>query len=202
MKLYADDIDNNGKIDPVLFYYIKDENGDRKLFPSIDRDKLLTQVPSLKNKFATNKEFAKATPRDIFSESKDLQILTCNETRSAWFENKGNGKFEMHALPVEAQFAPVNAIVCEDMDGDGIKDILLAGNDYQTEVMAGRYDASYGCFLKGLGNKNFKYISPAISGFFVNGDVKDMKMVTDAKKQKLILVGVNNDSLKVFKCNR
>ena len=38
MKLYADDIDNNGKIDPVLFYYIKDENGDRKLFPSINLD--------------------------------------------------------------------------------------------------------------------------------------------------------------------
>ena len=50
---------------------------------------------------------------------------------------------------MEAQFAPVNAIVCNDLDGDGIKDILLAGNEYQTEVMTGRYDASYGCFLKG-----------------------------------------------------
>ena len=202
MKLYANDIDNNGKIDPLLFYYIKDENGGRKLFPSINLDQFAASVPLIKKKFSSNKNYAKATPGDIFTSNKNLQILTCNETRSAWFENKGNGKFEMHALPVEAQFAPVNAIVCEDLDGDGIKDILLAGNEYQTEVRAGRYDASYGCFLKGLGNKNFKYISPAISGFFVNGDVKDMKMVTDAKKQKLILVGVNNDSLKVFKCNR
>jgi hypothetical protein len=94
----------------------------------------------------------------------------------------------------------VNTIVCEDMDGDGIKDILLAGNEYQTEVRAGRYDASYGCFLKGMGNKNFVAVPQSASGFFVNGDVKDMKLITNAKKEKLILVGVNDDSLKVFKC--
>jgi len=200
MKLYADDIDNSGKIDPVLFYYIKDEDGKRKLFPSINRDELSAQVPALKNKFLSNKDFAKATHDDIFTNSKNLQVFTCNETRSCWFENKGNGKFVMHALPMEAQFAPVNAIVCTDMDGDGIKDILLAGNEYQAAVLTGRYDASYGCFLKGINNKEFKFISPSISGFKIDGDVKDMKMIMNAKKEKLILVAVNNDSLKVFKC--
>jgi hypothetical protein len=101
---------------------------------------------------------------------------------------------------VEAQFAPVNAIVCEDMDGDGIKDILLAGNEYETEVMTGRYDASYGCFLKGKNNKEFQFVSPSISGFKIDGDVKDMKMISNNKNEKLILVAVNNDSLKIFRC--
>ena len=50
---------------------------------------------------------------------------------------------------MEAQFAPVNAIICDDLDNDGYKDLLLAGNEYQTEVITGRYDASYGCFLRG-----------------------------------------------------
>ncbi|HZW66503.1 MAG TPA: VCBS repeat-containing protein, partial [Hanamia sp.] len=186
----------------LLFYYIRDENGDRQLFSSINLDQLAANVALIKKKFPSNKDYAKATPDDIFTSDKNLQILTCNETRSAWFENKGNGKFEMHELPVEAQFAPVNAIVCEDMDGDGIKDILLAGNEYQTEVRTGRYDASYGCFLKGIGNKNFVAVPRSASGFLVNGDVKDMKLITNAKKEKLILVGVNDDSLKVFKCNR
>jgi hypothetical protein len=200
VKLYADDIDNNGKIDPILFYYIKDENGDRQLFPSINLDQLASNVPLLKKKFSSNKDFAKATPDEIFTDSKNLQILTCNETRSCWLENKGNGKFEMHVLPMEAQFAPVNAIICSDMDDDGINDILLAGNEYQTEVRTGRYDASYGSFLKGMGNKDFKFISPEKSGFFINGDVKDMKLITNAKNEKLILIGVNDDSLKVFMC--
>ena len=200
MKLYADDIDNNGKIDPVLFYYIKDENGDRKLFPSINLDQFAADIPTIKKKFSSNKDFTKATPGDIFTESKHLKILICNETRSCWLENKGGGKFAMHALPMEAQFAPVNAIVYADMDGDGINDILLAGNEYQTEVKTGRYDASYGCFLKGMGNSKFNFISPAKSGFLINGDVKDMKMITNSKNEKLILVGVNDDSLKVFEC--
>ena len=199
MKLYAEDIDNNGKIDPVMFYYIKDENGKRKLFPSINRDQLAAQAPVIKKRFLLNKDYAEATEDAIFTDTKNLNVLTCDETRSCWLENKGNGKFVMHPLPIEAQFAPVNAIVCADMDGDGIKDILLAGNEYQTEVMTGRYDASYGCFLKGTTNKGFKVISPVISGFKIDGDVKDMKLITTANNQKLILVGINNDSLKVFK---
>ena len=95
--------------------------------------------------------------------------------------------------------APVNAIVCTDVDGDNINDLLLAGNEYQAEVNTGRYDASYGCYLKGAGNGNFSTISPATSGFIVNGDVKDMKLVTTLKNQRLLLVAVNNDSLKVFR---
>ncbi|MEO7044874.1 MAG: VCBS repeat-containing protein [Ferruginibacter sp.] len=199
MKLYAGDIDNNGKIDPVMFYYIKDEDGKRQLFPSINKDQLAAQAPAIKKKFLLNKDYAKATEDAIFADSKNLQVLTCNETRSCWLENMGNGKFVMHALPVEAQFAPVNAIVCADMDGDGINDILLAGNEYQTEVMTGRYDASYGCFLKGINNKDFKVISPSLSGFKIDGDVKDMKLITTTNHEKLILVAVNNDYMKVFK---
>ena len=86
------------------------------------------------------------------------------------------------------------------MDGDGIMDILLAGNEYQTDVMTGRYDASYGCFLKGLGNKEFKVISPVRSGFKVDGDIKDLKLIKNGANEKLILVAVNNDYMKVFKC--
>jgi len=200
MKLYAEDIDNNGSIDPVMFYYIKDEDGKRKLYPSINKDQLAEQVPLIKKKFLLNKDFAKATADDIFHDNKNLQVLTCDETQSCWLENLGNGKFAKHVLPKEAQFAPVNAIVCADMDGDGIKDILLAGNEYQTEVMTGRYDASYGCFLKGMNNKTFKTVSPAVSGFKIDGDVKDMKLVTTINKQKLILVAINDDYMKVFKC--
>lgn len=156
------------------------------------------QVPLINKQYASNKDFTTATADKIFGNSKSLVVLTCSETRSCWIENKGNGQFEMHALPGEAQFAPVNAIICDDLDGDGIKDILLAGNEYQAEVLTGRYDALYGCFLKGDNKKQFKAISPVVSGFKVDGDVKDMKMITTATNKKLILVAVNNDYLKVF----
>ncbi len=200
MKLYAEDIDKNGSVDPVMFYYIKDEDGKRELYPSINKDQLAAQVPLVKKKFLLNKDYAKATAEEIFPSNKDLKILTCDETQSCWIENAGNGKFIKHVLPTEAQFAPVNAIVCADVDGDGIKDILLAGNEYQTEVMTGRYDASYGCFLKGMSNKEFKSVSPAASGLKIDGDVRDMKIITTVNNEKLILVAVNNDFMRVFKC--
>lgn len=102
---------------------------------------------------------------------------------------------------MEAQFAPVNAIICDDFDNDGFKDLLLAGNEYQTEVMTGRYDASYGLLLKGSRNKTYEPVSPVKSGFIIKGDVKDMAVIRSVKGEKMILAAVNNDSLRVFKIN-
>jgi hypothetical protein len=128
--------------------------------------------------------------------------LYCDETRSCYFENVGNGKFVKRVLPMEAQFAPVNAIVCDDFDNDGLKDLLLAGNEYQTEVVTGRYDASYGCFLKGSNKKTFTAVPPVKCGFILKGDVKDMRLLQLATGEKIILAAVNNDSLRVFRIKK
>ena len=125
--------------------------------------------------------------------------LHCDETRSCWLENAGNGKFIKHPLPVEAQFAPVNAIICDDMDNDGFKDLLLAGNEYQAEVITGRYDASYGCFLRGNADKSFRTVPAAQSGFILGGDVKDLSLIRLTNGEKILLAAVNNDSLRVFR---
>lgn len=194
MKLFAKDIDNNGSIDPVMFYYIKTNSGERKLYPSIGKDMLTGQVPSLKKKFVHHKEYIQTSVDDIFTDKKSLIELTCDESASCYFENLGNGKFAKHILPIEAQFAPVNAILCHDFDKDGHTDLLLAGNEYQTEVMTGRYDASYGLLLKGDGKHTFTPVLPAESGFITNGDVKSMKLLGQS-----VIVGVNNDSLQTFK---
>jgi hypothetical protein len=203
MELYAGDIDGNGSIDPVFFYYIKDNNGKKKSFPAINRTMLASQVPAIKKQFLLHGNYAYASFEDIFKGKKDnLLHFSCNETRSCYFENTGNGKFIKHSLPQEAQFAPVNAIICEDLNNDGYKDLLLAGNEYQTEVMTGRYDASYGCFLKGSDKKIFTPVSPVQSGFIIKGDVKDMALIRGVKGEKLVLVAVNNDSLRVFRINK
>jgi enediyne biosynthesis protein E4 len=102
---------------------------------------------------------------------------------------------------MEAQFAPVNAIICDDLDNDGFKDLLLAGNEYQSNVMTGRYDASFGCFLKGSADKKFIPVPPAESGFVLDGDVKSMAMIRLSNGEKIILAAVNKDSLRVFSVN-
>lgn len=200
MELVAADLDGNGSIDPIPFYYIKDQTGVKRLYPGINRRQFADQVPAIKKQFLHHANYAKATFDDIFKDRpKDsLRRFTCTETRSCWFENLGSGQFRRHILPQEAQFAPVNAIICDDLDGDGVTDLLLAGNEYQTDVMTGRYDASYGCFLKGLAGKNFLAIPPTRSGFIVRGDVKDMALVSNRVGQKMVVVAINNDSLRVM----
>jgi hypothetical protein len=201
MQLFATDWDGNGSIDPFLFYYIKDGNGSKHSYPAINRSRFAEQVPAIKKQFLLHADYARAGYQDIFKGKAPEKILQfhCNETRTCYFENTGNGKFIKHALPIEAQFSPVNTIICDDLDNDGFKDLLLAGNEYQAEVMTGRYDASYGCFLRGGRNKSFTSVPPATSGFILNGDVKDMSLIRLLNGEKILLAAVNNDSMRVFK---
>ena len=203
MQLFATDIDGNGSIDPVLFYYIKGMDGKKHLFPAISRSQFSEQVPAIKKQFLHYKDYSNATFEEIFKNKtkKDILQLNCDETRSCFFENIGTGKFIKHPLNIEAQFAPVNSIICDDLDNDGFKDLLLAGNEYQAEVMNGRYDASYGCFLRGSRNKSFTSVPTAESGFILDGDVKDMAIIRMQNGKRIILAAINNDSLHVFNIN-
>jgi enediyne biosynthesis protein E4 len=204
MQLFAKDLDGNGSIDPLFFYYIKGEDGKKHLYPAISRAMLSEQVPAIKKQFLYAKDYSKASFDEIFSGNKKegLLHLSCDETRSCWFENLGNGKFKKHILPAEVQFAPINSIICNDVDGDGYKDLIVAGNEYQAEVMTGRYDASYGLFLKGSKDRTFQFIPSAKSGLIVAGDVKDMELIPLSNHEKILLVAVNNDSLRVFKIGK
>lgn len=203
MQLFATDLDGNGSIDPVFFYYIKANDGKKYSFPGISRSLFSDQVPAIKKQFLLYKDYARADYNEIFKGKSNENILQlrCDETRSCYFENTGNGKFIKHPLPVEAQFAPVNAIICDDFDNDGFKDILLAGNEYQADVMTGRYDASYGCFLRGSSNGSFTWTPPVKSGLILNGDVKDMSLIRLLNGKKILLAAVNNDSLRMFEIN-
>ena len=78
----------------------------------------------------------------------------------------------------------------------------MAGNEYEADVMTGRYDASYGVFLKGGKNKSFQFVPPTNSGLIIDGDVKDMELIELRDKSKLLLVAINNDSLRTFKINK
>jgi hypothetical protein len=47
-----------------------------------------------------------------------------------------------------------------DYNGDGNLDLLISGNFYATEVVAGQYDALDGLYLQGDGRGNFYPVLP------------------------------------------
>ena len=196
MLLYAKDMDNNGLEELIPAYYIKDNDGQYQLFPALDRNQLAQEIPAVKKKYLLHKEYSTVTMarlKDDFG-GEGWTELRCETSSSIWLENMGNGKFKAHSLPVQAQFAPINSIVATDVDGDGTLDLLLAGNEYQTESNTGRYDASYGLVLKGDGRGNFRLLDMTHSGLVLDGDIRAMKMIGE----KLLLAAPNDSKLKTF----
>lgn len=200
LKVYAKDFDGNGSVDPVLVCYMKNEQGEIKPFPMHTRDDLIAQMARARKQFTRYAPYGAATINEVLSaqDQQDALVKQATHFASSYVENLGNGTFRMKALPIEAQVAPVYGMVSQDVDEDGNVDLLLAGNDYGTEVFTGRYDAMTGLLLKGDGKGNFQSVRMAQSGFFADGDAKGMAVLYDAKGAERVVVTQNQDSLKVF----
>lgn len=177
------DFDGNGAIDPILSYYIQGTS-----YPYVTRDELLDQIAMMRTRFTNYESYADATLEDIFSaqELEDAGYLEANFLKTAYFESTATGKFQERPLPLQAQSSPIFAISVLDVDGDGNKDLLLAGNIEQARLRFGKSDANYGMLLKGDGNGHFTYVPQWQSGFKIKGDVRSIMNLGDR-----LLFGVN-----------
>ena len=174
-----------------------------KSYPQLLRHDLVAQLPHLKKKFLKYEDYQGKTIDEIFTkeelEGSIKQEINMLESVILW--NQGNGSFKIEKLPQEAQLSPVFAILLEDIDSDGIVDILLGGNLYNVKPEIGRYDASYGVYLKGLGKGEFNVIPTKESGFLLEGEIRDFKWIHSNGK-KILMVVRNNDSLQFFELNK
>ena len=204
VSIYAKDFDKNGGLDIITTVYLPDEHGVLKEFPAQSRDEQVEQIPILKKRFLTYKEFGKATINDIFShdELKDALKLKANNFENSYIENLGNGKFKIKALPSVAQYSCLNGMVAEDFDQDGNVDIAIVGNDYGTEVTTGRYDACNGLILKGDGKGNFQPLSILQSGWFIPGNTKAVVKLKSSSGNLLMAASENRGPLKVFELRK
>ena len=200
MTILAKDRDDNGRVDPMVFCYIRAEDGTRQPFPMHTRDDMISQLISIRKQYPTYESYGRASIDELWSKQ-DRQgaiALQATDLRSSYVENQGNGRFSITPLPIEAQVAPVYGMVSDDVDGDGNLDLLLVGNDYGIEPISGRHDAFLGLCLTGDGQGTFTSRSVAESGFFVPGDAKGLATVHTAKDEDVWVATQNQDSLLVF----
>lgn len=201
VSIYAKDFDKNGRFDIVTTLYLKNESGKLMEFPAQNRDEIVEQLPVLKKRFLTYKEFGRADLSNLFEpeELKDAITLRANQFNSCYIENLGNARFSIRPLPVEAQIAPLYGMVVNDVNKDGNLDVAITGNDFGTEVTNGRYDALNGLLLLGNGNGGFSAESILHSGLYIPGDGKAIVQLAGVNNSYLLAASQNRGPLKVFK---
>lgn len=186
VTIYYDDFDKNGVVDPVCTYYIGE-----KSYPMFSRDEMLDQITALKRKYTSYAAYADATLEDVFGkEAVDRsRKVYCKELKSIVLENLGGFGFKRHELPETVQFSRTSGIIAQDLDGDGKKDLVLAGNFQPYRVQLGPCDASLGVVLKQTGPFQFTIVPPAEAGLWVGGDIRSAALLNHSR----ILFSVNND---------
>ncbi|MBT8231851.1 MAG: VCBS repeat-containing protein [Bacteroidia bacterium] len=190
--VFCSDFDDSGNLDIVLS---KERKG--KFLPVRGRECSSQQMPFIKEKFPTFKSFAEADLGAIYGDDKLSNAVhyTANNFESIVLINNGNGDFTSSSLPVDAQFGPTLSTVIIDVNKDGHMDIIGAGNIYNSEVETLRYDASKGYVLIGDGKGQFT--AENNSGFKVDGNVKDIEVITSNEKVQLV-VAKNDADVEVF----
>lgn len=194
-EVYSNDMDKNGSLDIVLGY-----SSEGKTYPVRGRECSSQQVPQIKKDFPSYEAFGNATILDVYGDALERSLhYSANWMASSYIENLGQGRFQYHALPNQAQLSSANSLLIEDFTGNGHSDILLAGNLFASEVETQRHDASIGVLLEGDGKGGFRPMSFEESGFFAQGDVKDMAMIKGNNGKKIVVIARSNMALKVVK---
>ncbi|HEX8039717.1 MAG TPA: hypothetical protein VF490_11225, partial [Chryseosolibacter sp.] len=193
VQLFAWDLNSDGVLDPVINYFIQG-----KSYPMPSRDELLDQVSTLKKKFIKYEDYAAATMEDIATPEQLHQAYKFNAYRleSSWLENVEGKQFKLRALPELAQLSAINGFVYDDFTGDGAKEIIAAGNFYPFKPQLGRSDASYGIVL--TYDKGIISADGVHSRLWLEGDIRDIKLVHFNSGIKRILVSRNNDRASVY----
>lgn len=189
-ELFYDDFDSDGRLDPILSYYI-----DETRHPHVLLDRLRETVPSLGARFSSYGEYADATLDDLLTpqEQKAAGRLEVTRLETSLFL-LDDGTFREETLPVEAQFAPVFDAHSIDYNEDGHTDVILTGNMNETRVRFPKYDANYGVLLRGDGTGEFTYVPQHRSGFQLEGDVRNVIQIGER-----VLFGTNRDSVRAYR---
>ncbi|HMQ48743.1 MAG TPA: VCBS repeat-containing protein [Saprospiraceae bacterium] len=189
LTVFIHDFDQNGTAEQIACQATPEGH-----FPIHDIDELYRQMPFLKKKFRTYREFSQAPlevllPAEQLSQALRLQLNECRST-VLWNDK---GTLHLEALPRELQYSTIHAILITDFNQDTYPDLLLGGNDYKCKPQFGRQDASLGWLCYGEKQKEGVIFADCQS-LGIPGQIRSIKKIN----QNQIIVGVNDEKIAVF----
>lgn len=189
LQLHLADFDGNGRMDPVISCYIQGES-----YPAYSRDEILDHIAPLRKVYTTYEIYSGVTTQVFLDNFPNIkpEIFKSTNLSTSYFRND-NGTFVKVDLPVQIQAAPIYAMLAKDVNGDGKKDLIAAGNNTHTRVRIGNISANHGQVFLNNGQGEFKYLSPSKVGLNLQGEVRSMSEVNGK-----LLIGQNQGSIRAF----
>jgi len=199
LHLYLTDLDHNGRTDPLFTF---EQDGTTYLLPRLDD--LIQQVPALRRTYTTYPAFGAGRFETVVSGKtrNEAVVRSAYVLTSSYFENRGDGTFAMHALPSQAQWTTIEAILAMDVDEDGRMDLVLGGNFDGQAPRIGRSDAGYGTLLRGDGQGGFAPVAPVPSGLWLSGQIRALSPIHMAHGGRYLIAARNDDRLQVLRINK
>lgn len=190
LQVYMDDFDENGTNDIILA-----KSQAAVLYPVRGRQCSSEQMPFIKDKFPTYDQFACASVESIYTKEK---LERATQFKAHLFSSVRmsiiKGEVKIERLDSKFQTGPINDIVIQDLNGDGIKDMIICGNRFEAEVETVRYDGNPGYIVNGASG-----FQEALS-LDLYDNIKSIECVLIDGKQHLV-VGINNEAVKFFEIN-
>ena len=194
LSLYVNDFDNNGRTEQILAMHY-----DEKLYPIVQLKDLWMQIPSLKKKYLKFENYKNVTMDKLFDPStiRDSEVKKVYNLSSVSLYNKRGKGFDIKELPFMAQLSPIFSIISDDINNDGVMDLILGGNLSKVKPEFGPNSSSYSTLLLGNKDKRFKYVNSKLSGLFISGEIRDLDKIKINSKDSYIFA-VNNSKLKIL----
>jgi enediyne biosynthesis protein E4 len=192
-RMYVNDFDANGSIEQI---FTTRESG--KYYPIFDKDELISQLPSLKKSILYYKDYGDKSIDELFNSTtlQSAHLLQVNLLTSVILLS-GPGGYQQVDLPLEAQYSPIYGLLLDDLDNDGVVDLVAGGNQYQVKPQFGRQDASHAWFFKGA-LKDGKFYFNKGQDLNVKGQIRDIELI-EVNGDKFILFAKHDDELEIYK---
>ena len=192
MKMYYADFDHNESTETILAIA---KQG--KYYPLETFDQLSNQLVELRKTYPSYQSFAGKTIEEIFEKTiKNATLYQVNTLATGYLKNENN-TFVFVPFDENWQLAPVRAFVDIDIDHDGRKEVIAAGNYFGVKPYHGRLASFPGRVLFDE-NKSMSGIKIGLD--FLNKQVRALNVI-EMNEIRYLLVTLNNQKAEVYRLN-